>query len=606
MKRLSLQWRITLMSVLLIGITCVAMNLLLCSSGVYYMDTIADSLQGGGTVILNDGGAASFDPQLIAPNEELTIVVDGAQGRFRTTNWYITAAVTLLSGILAYFVSGRALKPLRSFASQVEQVQLNNLADMRIDEDAISEFRQLSRSFNQMLERLNNAFAAQRQFTGNAAHELRTPLALMQAQLELFSAEHPDVRPETAEFLTLLREQTERLTQMTKTLLEMSNLQQVARNEQLQLAPMVEEIFTDLASLAEKRSITLEAEGDAALTGSDAYAEMTRAQRLDAAVAQLQQLAEEGLVSARSLHVDKENGMVSFAYSCGALGGVLVEDPDEENTPFAPSELPAVDLHEMSNAPQGDLGSAMIYYAFDNTVNSSRYPYYSYMKGFWTAMGLHTRIDSTGTVSDLKRMNDYGLCILSAHGSYYTYTSGFLFKQTRTEPVILLTEESDFYKDLYYGIDLLTHRVIKINGLYCITPSFFQAAYRGGQLKDTVVLSETCEFLGVSGSLDTSMADALLAGGAKAVAGYVNNVYTVYSRSMLWDTVNHLILGQTLQESVQHSMDTYGADDLVWYNAQGGKRPHAAAAYPLLFGDVGVRLIEPNAAPVPQVVQQAA
>ena len=149
-------------------------------------------------------------------------------------------------------------------------MQLNNLADMRIDEDAISEFRQLSRSFNQMLERLNNAFAAQRQFTGNAAHELRTPLALMQAQLELFSAEHPDVRPETAEFLTLLREQTERLTQMTKTLLEMSNLQQVARNEQLQLAPMVEEIFTDLAPLAEKRSITLEAEGDAALTGSDA------------------------------------------------------------------------------------------------------------------------------------------------------------------------------------------------------------------------------------------------------------------------------------------------------------------------------------------------
>ena len=270
MKRISLQWRITLMTVLLIGVTCVAMNLLLCSSGVYYMDKIADALQGSGNVILNEEGAASFDPQLIAPNEELTIVVDGVQGRFRTTNWYITAAVTLLSGILAYFVSGRALKPLRSFASQVEQVQLNNLADMRIDEDAISEFRQLSRSFNQMLERLNNAFAAQRQFTGNAAHELRTPLALMQAQLELFSAEHPDVRPETAEFLTLLREQTERLTQMTKTLLEMSNLQQVARNEQLQLAPMVEEIFTDLAPLAEKQSITLEADGDAALTGSDA------------------------------------------------------------------------------------------------------------------------------------------------------------------------------------------------------------------------------------------------------------------------------------------------------------------------------------------------
>ena len=270
MKRLSLQWRITLMTVLLIGVTCVVMNLLLCSSGVYYMDTIADTLQGGDTVMMNSEGAESFNPQLVTPDEDLTIVVNGAQGRFRMTNWYITAVVTLLSGVLAYFVSGRALKPLRSFVSQVEKVQLNNLADMRINENVLPEFRQLSYSFNQMLERLDNAFAAQRQFTGNAAHELRTPLALMQAQLDLFSAEHPDVRPETAEFLTLLREQTERLTQMTKTLLEMSNLQQVARNERIQLAPMVEEIFADLAPLTDKRGITLTADGDGVMTGSDA------------------------------------------------------------------------------------------------------------------------------------------------------------------------------------------------------------------------------------------------------------------------------------------------------------------------------------------------
>ncbi len=270
MKKFSLQWRITLMTALLIGLTCIAMNLMLCSSGVYYMDRIADSLRGGGTVIITDEGTASFDPQFAEPGEELTIVVDGVQGRFRTTNWYITAAVTVLSGILAYFVSGHALKPLHSFASQVERVQMNNLADMRIDEDALPEFKQLSQSFNQMLERLNDAFAAQRQFTGNAAHELRTPLALLQAQLELFSAEHPDMQPETAEFLSLLREQTERLTRLTKTLLEMSNLRQVARNERIRLAPMIEEIFTDLAPLSDKCGVTLTAEGDGIMTGSDA------------------------------------------------------------------------------------------------------------------------------------------------------------------------------------------------------------------------------------------------------------------------------------------------------------------------------------------------
>ena len=340
-----------------------------------------------------------------------------------------------------------------------------------------------------------------------------------------------------------------------------------------------------------------------ALTDSDTYADMTRSQRTDAAVEQLQQLAEQGLVDRRSIYVDEANGMVSFSYSCGALGGILVADLDEENAAPAASDMPGIDLHELSNAPKGDLGTAMIYYAFDNTVNSSRYPYYSYMKSFWTAMGLRTRLDTSVTISDLRRMGNYQLCILSAHGSYYTYTTGLLFRRTRTEPVILLTEESTMARDLYYSLDLMTHRVIKINGLYCITPAFFRAAYRGGQLKNTIVLSETCEFLGVDSSVDTSMADALLAGGAKAVAGYVNNVYTVYSRSMLWDTVNQLILGQTLEEAVQHAQDTYGSDDLVWYNAQGGRRPHAAAAYLRLFGDAEVRLIEPAET---AAVQQAA
>ena len=340
-----------------------------------------------------------------------------------------------------------------------------------------------------------------------------------------------------------------------------------------------------------------------ALTDSDTYADMTRSQRTDAAVEQLQQLAEQGLVDRRSIYVDEANGMVSFSYSCGALGGILVADLDEENAVVAASDMPGIDLHELSNAPKGDLGTAMIYYAFDNTVNSSRYPYYSYMKSFWTAMGLRTRLDTSVTISDLRRMGNYQLCILSAHGSYYTYTTGLLFRRTRTEPVILLTEESTMARDLYYSLDLMTHRVIKINGLYCITPAFFRAAYRGGQLKNTIVLSETCEFLGVDSSVDTSMADALLAGGAKAVAGYVNNVYTVYSRSMLWDIVNRLILGQTLEEAVQHAQDTYGSDDLVWYNAQGGRRPHAAAAYLRLFGDAEVRLIEPAET---AAVQQAA
>ena len=267
MKKLSLQWRITLMTAFLICMTCVAMNLLLSYSGRHYMDSISSHITNCGDT--DKGEPDFFDPEREKLDQELTIIIHGAQESFIATNWCITAVVTLLGGVLAYFLSGRALNPLRAFTSQVEKVQPNNLSDMKMAEDVLPEFRQFSKSFNQMLDRLDEGFAAQRQFTGNAAHELRTPLALMQAQLELFSTEHPKMLPETAGFLLLLREQTERMTQMTKTLLEMSELRTVPCNDRIEIAPMIEEIFADLAPLAEKNGIILESTGDGTMTGSD-------------------------------------------------------------------------------------------------------------------------------------------------------------------------------------------------------------------------------------------------------------------------------------------------------------------------------------------------
>ena len=267
MKKLSLQWRITLMTAFLTCMTCVAMNLLLSYSGRHYMDSISSHITNYGD--MDKVEPDFFDPEREKLDQELTIIIHGAQESFIATNWCITAVVTLLGGVLAYFLSGRALNPLRAFTSQVEKVQPNNLSDMKMAEDVLPEFRQFSRSFNQMLDRLDEGFAAQRQFTGNAAHELRTPLALMQAQLELFSAEHPKALPETAGFLRLLREQTERMAQMTKTLLEMSELRTVPCNDHIEIAPMIEEIFADLTPLAEKNGIILESTGDGTMTGSD-------------------------------------------------------------------------------------------------------------------------------------------------------------------------------------------------------------------------------------------------------------------------------------------------------------------------------------------------
>ena len=275
MKRLSLQWRITLLTILLLAAACVTMKTLLCSSGHAYMDSI-------GNYVMH---YAEEEPQAVRvdiPEEqwkdmserfsgEFVVELSGAKHSFCMRGWYIALAVTVLGGAVAYFVSGSALKPLKRFTAKAERVQLQSLTEITLSEDEAVEFSRLSRAVNQMLLRLKQAFDAQQQFVGNAAHELRTPLALMQARLDLYmSTDHGDSCPETAETIAMMREQTERLSRMVRTLLDMSELKAVPRNDRIQLAPMIEEVLADLSPLAEKSGVTLSQSGeDLWITGSD-------------------------------------------------------------------------------------------------------------------------------------------------------------------------------------------------------------------------------------------------------------------------------------------------------------------------------------------------
>ena len=275
MKRLSLQWRVALMTLLLLALACVTMKTLLCSSGHAYMDSI-------GNYVMHYAEEEPLAIRIDVPEEqwkdiserfagEFVVELTGAKHSFCISGWYIALAVTLLGGAVAYFVSGKALKPLKRFTAKAERVQLQSLSEITLSEDEAVEFSRLSRAVNQMLLRLNQAFDAQRQFVGNAAHELRTPLALMQARLDLYmSTDHGDSCPETAETIAMMREQTERLSRMVRTLLDMSELKAVPRNDRIQLAPMIEEVLADLSPLAEKSGVTLSQSGeDLWITGSD-------------------------------------------------------------------------------------------------------------------------------------------------------------------------------------------------------------------------------------------------------------------------------------------------------------------------------------------------
>ena len=275
MKRLSLQWRITLLTILLLAAACVTMKTLLCSSGHAYMDSI-------GNYVMHYAEEEPLAVRVDIPEEqwkdmserfngEFVVELSGAKHSFCMRGWYIALAVTVLGGAVAYFVSGSALKPLKRFTAKAERVQLQSLTEITLSEDEAVEFSRLSRAVNQMLLRLKQAFDAQQQFVGNAAHELRTPLALMQARLDLYmSTDHGDSCPETAETIAMMREQTERLSRMVRTLLDMSELKAVPRNDRIQLAPMIEEVLADLSPLAEKSGVTLSQSGeDLWITGSD-------------------------------------------------------------------------------------------------------------------------------------------------------------------------------------------------------------------------------------------------------------------------------------------------------------------------------------------------
>ena len=275
MKKLSLQWRVALMTFLLLAVACVTMKTLLCSSGHAYMDSIGNYVmhyaEEEPLAIRVDVPEAQWKDLSERFNGELVVELTGAKHGFCMHGWYIALAVTVLGGAVAYFVSGRALTPLKRFTAKAERVQLQSLTEITLSEDEAVEFSRLSRAVNQMLLRLKQAFDAQQQFVGNAAHELRTPLALMQARLDLYmSTDHGDGSPETAETIAMLREQTERLSRMVRTLLDMSDLKAVPRNDQIQIAPMIEEVLADLSPLAEKSGVTLSQTGeDLWITGSD-------------------------------------------------------------------------------------------------------------------------------------------------------------------------------------------------------------------------------------------------------------------------------------------------------------------------------------------------
>lgn len=274
MKRMSLQWRLTCITTLCIAIICGCLTMFVYKNGVHYIDSLQDAVESQG----DEKGNKSDEIYISIPDDkwdefadEFSVQVYNNKADYKRNSLIITVLLALLGGVVTYFISGHALRPIREFSDKIEEVQAQNLSDSRIEENNVKELNQLGISYNKMLERLSDAFEIQRQFTANAAHELRTPLALMQVQLDLYnSASHPGNDADTLQTIKMVTEQNDKLNRMVKTLLDMSELQTVGRDDKIILDAIVEEVLADLEPLAMEKNIKLIGKcEDATMIGSD-------------------------------------------------------------------------------------------------------------------------------------------------------------------------------------------------------------------------------------------------------------------------------------------------------------------------------------------------
>jgi len=274
MKKMSLQWRLTCIITLYIAVICGCVTMLVYRNGVYYMDSLQEAVDTRG----DDQPDDAEEIYISIPEDkwdefatDFSVQVYNNKADYRKNSLIISAVLALLGGVATYFISGHALRPIREFSDKIEKVQAQNLADSRIEENQVKELNQLSVSYNRMLERLSDAFEIQRQFTANAAHELRTPLALMQVQLDLYhSNSHPGNDADTVQMIQMVTEQNDRLNKMVKTLLDMSELQTVGRDDEIVLDALVDEVLEDLEPLAEGKNIRLIGKcKDITMVGSD-------------------------------------------------------------------------------------------------------------------------------------------------------------------------------------------------------------------------------------------------------------------------------------------------------------------------------------------------
>lgn len=275
MKKMSLQWRLTIITTLLIAMICGSLTIFIYKNGVYYIDSLQNTVDAKS----EDNNEKNPDEIYISiPDEEwnnfaknFSIQVYNNKADYKKSSLLFSTLLSLLGGVITFFISGHALKPLYDFSKKIEEVQAQNLSDSRIEKNKFSELNQLSVSYNKMLERLSEAFKLQRQFTANAAHELRTPLAVMQLQIDLYnSSKHPDNDTSAQQTISMITEQTERLSKMVRTLLDMSELQTIARDEEIAIAALVEEVLADLEPLAQEKGINLIEKCDnVLLMGSD-------------------------------------------------------------------------------------------------------------------------------------------------------------------------------------------------------------------------------------------------------------------------------------------------------------------------------------------------
>lgn len=262
LKKVPIKLRLTILSMLLLTICCVMLTLILNFSANQMANTIEAIPVLPATKAGENGLPVKFASATIETVSAQTGNSQQARLQFLYQSIAYMVVVVLVGGGLTYYISGKALQPLYEFNRQMKNRTEHNLSERLPIPESHDEIADLTCSFNEMSCKLDEAFEAQKRFAQSAAHELRTPLTVLKTKIDVFGKKATHTAEEYDKLLSVITKYTNRLSELVKDLLELTNIDALDYSDRIEVKTMLTDISKELYSFTKDKNIAITIYGE--------------------------------------------------------------------------------------------------------------------------------------------------------------------------------------------------------------------------------------------------------------------------------------------------------------------------------------------------------